>query len=195
MGKIEDTIPGTTKKGKQYLRIKLTDISGSTIDVTLWEEVLPRFDRQAMLSAEEPVVAAFTSLKVTIFKGHTSEKLQLSSTPATHIYFNPTVDSAIETRNRFKDGTQLLLTATPGHESHERHLRTEDRNKRTISELLEHQKENQGQTFNCKASITTYIKGRPWYYTMCPQCPRKIIQTKRGWSCGSHQNLPEPKFM
>ncbi|MFS7977099.1 putative nucleic acid-binding, replication factor A [Helianthus anomalus] len=52
-----------------------------------------------------------------------------------------------------------------------------------------------GQSFNCKASITAYIKGRPWYYTMCPQCPRKIIQTERSWSCRSHQNLPEPKFM
>ncbi|XP_035833702.1 uncharacterized protein LOC110879412 isoform X2 [Helianthus annuus] len=195
MGKIEDTVPGITKKGKNYLRVKLTDISGPNIDVTLWEEVLPRFDKQAMLSAEEPIVVAFTSLKVTIFKGHTSDKLQLSSTPATHIYFNPDVESAIEARNRFKEKTLHLLAATPGYESQERHLRAEDRNKRTISELLEHQKENQGQTFSCQASVTSYIKGRPWYYTMCPQCPRKIYQTKRGWSCGSHQNLPEPKFM
>ncbi|MFS8027893.1 putative nucleic acid-binding protein [Helianthus anomalus] len=100
MGKIQETIPGTTKKGKQYLRVKLTDVSGSTIDATLWEDVLPRFDKQVMLSTEEPVVAAFTSLKVSIFKGHTSEKPQLSSNPATHIYFNPVVENVIETRNK-----------------------------------------------------------------------------------------------
>ncbi|MFS7945293.1 hypothetical protein Hanom_Chr06g00522511 [Helianthus anomalus] len=45
MGKIEDTIPCITIKWKNYLRVKLTDISGPNIDVTLWEEVLPRFDK------------------------------------------------------------------------------------------------------------------------------------------------------
>ncbi|MFS7945292.1 putative nucleic acid-binding protein [Helianthus anomalus] len=141
-----------------------------------------------MLSTEEPIVVAFTSLKVTIFKGHTSDKLTTVVNSSNPRLLQPQC-------REFKEGTLHLLAATPGYESQERHLRAEDRNKRPISELLEHQKENQRQTFSCQASVTSYIKGRPWYYTMCPQCPRKIYQTKRSWSCGSHQNLPEPKFM
>ncbi|KAI7724801.1 hypothetical protein M8C21_031226, partial [Ambrosia artemisiifolia] len=105
VGRLEDTTPSNTKKMRPYLRVTLTDISGPTIDVALWEDVLPRFDRQAMLDAEEPIIVAFTSLKVSIFKGYVVEKLQLSSTPATHLYFNPSAESATVIRNRFKAGS------------------------------------------------------------------------------------------
>ncbi|KAI7726198.1 hypothetical protein M8C21_011149 [Ambrosia artemisiifolia] len=194
VGRLEDTTPSNTKKMRPYLRVTLTDISGPTIDVALWEDVLPRFDRQAMLDAEEPIIVAFTSLKVSIFKGYVVEKLQLSSTPATHIYFNPSAESAAVIRNRFKAGDQHLLPPAPGSQT--QHLRVEDRNRRTISDLLQHHGEgNQGQVFTCVASIKSYIRGRPWYYTACPHCPRQIYQTKKGWKCGTHEILPEPKFM
>ncbi|KAI7725916.1 hypothetical protein M8C21_015042 [Ambrosia artemisiifolia] len=194
VGRLEDTTPSNTKKMRPYLRVTLTDISGPTIDVALWEDVLPRFDKQAMLDAEEPIIVAFTSLKVSIFKGYVVEKLQLSSTAATHVYFNPCVESATVIRNRFRDGDQHLLPPTPGSQT--QHLRVEDRNRRTISELLHHQSEgNQGQVFTCVASIKSYIKGRPWYYTGCPHCPRQTYNTKQGWRCGTHEILPDPKFM
>ncbi|KAI7734198.1 hypothetical protein M8C21_003399 [Ambrosia artemisiifolia] len=94
----------------------------------------------------------------------------------------------------FRDGDQHLLPPPPGSQT--QHLRVEDRNRRTISELLHHLSEgNQGQVFTCVASIKSYIKGRPWYYTGCPHCPRQTYNTKQGWRCGTHEILPDPKFM
>ncbi|MFS8022674.1 putative nucleic acid-binding, replication factor A [Helianthus anomalus] len=49
--------------------------------------------------------------------------------------------------------------------------------------------------FTCEATIVSFIKGKPWYYTTCTECRRKMYKTNEGWLCGSHENLPEPKFM
>ncbi|XP_035830934.1 uncharacterized protein LOC118480275 [Helianthus annuus] len=97
LAKLEYTTPGTTKKGREYLRLRLTDISGEHINATLWEEVLPKFDKQAMLAAEQPIIVALTSVCVSTF----NDRVQLASTIPTHIYFNPDIEAATAIRNRF----------------------------------------------------------------------------------------------
>ncbi|KAI7748056.1 hypothetical protein M8C21_014847 [Ambrosia artemisiifolia] len=188
MAKLEGSTPRTTRDGRQYLRLHLRDISGNKIDATLWEEVLPYCDRHAMLNAEEPIIIALTSLRV----GTYFDNLQLNSTMATYTYFNPQTDVAIALRSRFQEHPQPFVQ--PGAPQVV-HATVEERSRKTISKLLQQNiKQNRGKTFICKASIISYSEGKPWYHISCPKCLRKMFKTPTGWSCGTHENLKEPKF-
>ncbi|XP_076944393.1 uncharacterized protein LOC143615018 [Bidens hawaiensis] len=84
-GRLDTATPDKTSNGKSVIRLNMTDISGKAIEVTIWEEIMPQFSSETMQKTDPPIIIVLTSTKVAKFL----EKIQLSSTAATHIYFDP----------------------------------------------------------------------------------------------------------
>ena len=61
--------------------------SGNSIELTLWDDLAERFQKDEIDRLEKPIIIAVTSCRVSKYYN----KLQLSSTPATYYYINPRI--------------------------------------------------------------------------------------------------------
>ncbi|KAD4888565.1 hypothetical protein E3N88_20638 [Mikania micrantha] len=177
--------------GEPYLRLTLTNSSGQSIEVTIWKEIISkydRFDKEAIDNAKHPAIVAATSLRVGQFQGQT----QLSSTAATYVYLNPSINetsSLIDWAINFQVTNQQTQTTMlqPSHTLE---------NKMTIADILEGDaKDFKGKTLMCSASIIDIVTTKDWYYNACPECLHTIYRSGKGWACPTHGKYEKSKQM
>ncbi|KAI3774043.1 hypothetical protein L1987_48586 [Smallanthus sonchifolius] len=97
---------------------------------------------------------------------------------------------------RFNDQMQLNIVGSTTTSNLQQLANEKYGSKKTISELLTLQnQQNIRMIFTCEASIIGFKKVRSWYYRGCTQCPRKVHKNNQLWSCGTHDNITEPRFM
>ncbi|CAH1432262.1 unnamed protein product [Lactuca virosa] len=91
IGRVENVYEVVRTQGNAILKLKLENLSGTMIETTFWDEAANSFDKEVIEALPSPVIVAITSMKVTQYLGN----LQLTATPASYIYINPTIPEAV----------------------------------------------------------------------------------------------------
>ncbi|WJX58238.1 hypothetical protein P8452_43712 [Trifolium repens] len=158
----ERKVPG----GKvNMLSIRLKDISGNIINVTLW------------------VITSTTSKR---YQGD----LSLNSSSSTKIYVNIDIPEAAELIQSFKS-TNVLHSSANAILTNSAIL---DKT-RTISEILSSavSGSNTAAVFNCVATVDEILDKNGWYYVSCPKCKKSASAAETHFKCEfCHESVDYP---
>ncbi|KAK9065168.1 hypothetical protein SSX86_016551 [Deinandra increscens subsp. villosa] len=99
IGLVDHIVDARTKDNDAYIRLFLKT-ERNTITATLWKEIIlsaDRFNRAELVSTTRPCTIALTVVKVTKHRGW----FQLTSTPGTYTYINPSCAESATLLRRF----------------------------------------------------------------------------------------------
>lgn len=88
LGKVKGAGDATTNRTRR-MKVELQNLNCQSVPLTLWNELATDFPMQTYMELQQPVVLAASSCYVKRYAA--TGALQLSSTPATHVYLNPNV--------------------------------------------------------------------------------------------------------
>ncbi|CAN6690845.1 unnamed protein product [Malus baccata var. baccata] len=145
--------------------LKLQNIRGEQVTITLWAESATSFQEDALQSLSPPVFIVLTSLKVKKYKG----KPVLGSTGSTVCIFNPDIPQLSKYKQEFeylKTSIEILQTSA---EKYGKDTIMADSEQKTIEQLLLLDLAlNKNTSFVCQATIVDYDLTRGWWYKSCP---------------------------
>ncbi|CAI9289154.1 unnamed protein product [Lactuca saligna] len=165
IGRVENVYEVVRTQGNAILKLKLENLSGTMIETTFWDEAANSFDKEAIEALSSPVIVAITSMKVTQYLGN----LQLTATPASYIYINPTIPEA----------------AAMAAEFVERH------NQNPVLKI-KYQKSKDGAQFTCKASLVSIDASKGWFYKACHECRKNLQKRGNTLACEDHDQVAKP---
>ncbi|XP_076882458.1 uncharacterized protein LOC143530933 isoform X2 [Bidens hawaiensis] len=178
IGRVVSNKLSDTKTNITLRKIRITDISGNPIVITLWPDKINLIDDTTVAGD----ILAITTTRVTEYDGFK----QLESTYLTTVTVNPTTPNTKLYIDRLKD----LPTAAP---------QDEDGIPITIHELLNTtsvDNMNERKTYSCMATIKEIFSYRNWYYEQCSMCRKPLHPEDNDTSkfaCRNHDNIT-PKF-
>ncbi|KAL6523546.1 hypothetical protein OROGR_017149 [Orobanche gracilis] len=193
IGVIVDVNPIEERKttgGKvDMLAIRLKDISGNTVNVTLWGQYATMFEdtlRMNLCNAPDPNVAVITSTTTKTYRGD----LFLNSSSSTKIYVNIDIPETAELIQVFRRADAL-------HSSENASLTysTVLDKTRTIYEILKLAMSRSDMTavFNCVATVNEILDKNGWYYVSCPYCKKNASAAETQFKCGNcEKNVDYP---
>ncbi|KAF6137333.1 hypothetical protein GIB67_036370, partial [Kingdonia uniflora] len=164
----------------------LENICGSTIKITIWDEMLDEILIDLSHLPSTPVILIVTSTIVDMFKG----VCYLKPTCATKMYYNLDIQEVVillKSEALLKDASvQLMGNATKGTENLSDLL---FKNKKELIDIFTIMEESQTQEkhYTCKATITKVFTNYGWYYLSCRKCLKKVIHSNNEYSCNSCQ--------
>ncbi|KAK2385286.1 replication protein A 70 kDa DNA-binding subunit B [Trifolium repens] len=182
----ERKVPG----GKvDMLSIRLKDISGNIINVTLWGRHATIFEdtlKGNLCDAPDPNVAVITSTTSKRYQGD----LSLNSSSSTKIYVNIDIPEAAELIQSFKSTNVLHPSANASLTNSAILDKT-----RTISEILSSavSGSNTAAVFNCVATVDEIFDKNGWYYVSCPKCKKSASAAETHFKCEfCHESVDYP---
>ncbi|TQD70903.1 hypothetical protein C1H46_043562 [Malus baccata] len=171
--------------------LKLQNIRGEQVTITLWAETTTSFQEDALQSLSPPVFIVLTSLKVKKYKG----KPVLGSTGSTVCIFNPDIPQLSKYKQEFeylKTSIEILQTSA---EKYGKGTIMADSEQKTIEQLLLLDPAlNKNTSFVCQATIVDYDLTRGWWYKSCPYCHKNVKNTYGTFRCFEHgplEKMPE----
>ncbi|PWA65216.1 nucleic acid-binding, OB-fold protein [Artemisia annua] len=81
-------IGNPTTNQSRIRKVEIQNLNRISIELTLWDDLADKFEKQEIKKLERPIIIAVTSCRVTKFL---KRDLQLSSTPAMYYYINPNI--------------------------------------------------------------------------------------------------------
>ncbi|KAK2434726.1 replication protein A 70 kDa DNA-binding subunit A [Trifolium repens] len=193
IGVIVDVNPIEERKvhgGKvDMLSIRLKDIRGNTINVTLWGRHATIFEdtlKGNLCDAPDPNVAVITSTTSKRYQGD----LSLNSSSSTKIYVNIDIPEAAELIQSFKS-TNVLHSSANASLTNSAIL---DKTK-TISEILSSavSGSNKAAVFNCVATVDEIFDKNGWYFVSCPKCKKSASTAETHFNCEfCHESVDYP---
>ncbi|CAI9297448.1 unnamed protein product [Lactuca saligna] len=152
IGRVENVYEVVRTQGNAILKLKLENLSGTMIETTFWDEAANSFDKEAIEALPSPVIVAITSMKVTQYLGN----LQLTATPASYIYINPTIPEAAAMAVEFVERHNQNPVLKIKYQKSKDVQVEKKRNRFPLVDLLS-QNPNRyaGAQFTCKASLVS----------------------------------------
>ncbi|WJX44854.1 hypothetical protein P8452_31785 [Trifolium repens] len=192
IGVIVDVNPIEERKvhgGKvDMLSIRLKDIRGNTINVTLWGRHATIFEdtlKGNLCDAPDPNVAVITSTTSKRYQGD----LSLNSSSSTKIYVKIDIPEAAELIQSFN--TNVLHSSANASLTNSAIL---DKT-RTISEILSSavSGSNKAAVFNCVATVDEIFDKNGWYFVSCPKCKKSASTAETHFNCEfCHESVDYP---
>ncbi|PRQ34233.1 putative replication protein A, OB [Rosa chinensis] len=173
------------EKMESKCEITLENLRREDVKITLWGDNARQFDVQAVQNRSPPILAVFTSLRITEFQ----QRITLSGTNHTCMIVDPQIPQRQEYRNEFsKPGDKVKILAIPFKQATQEELK--DRPKKTVSELnMLNPRLYNNKPVCCRAKIARFSTHNSWWYNGCPFC-RKQLQQKQNsneMSCIKHK--------
>ncbi|CAN6562361.1 unnamed protein product [Malus baccata var. baccata] len=190
--------------------LKLQNIRGEQVTITLWVETATSFQEDALQSLSPPVFIVLTSLKVKKYKGYNLPKSicdrftfvfiivififigkpVLGSTGSTVCIFNPDIPQLLKYKQEFeylKTSIEILQTSA---EKYGKGTVMAYSEQKTIEQLLLLDPAlNKNTSFVCQAIIVNYDLTRGWWYKSCPYCHKNVKNTYGTFRCFEHGPL------
>ncbi|PWA76220.1 nucleic acid-binding, OB-fold protein [Artemisia annua] len=88
-----------TTNQSRLRKVEIQNLNRISIELTLWDHLADKFEKQEIEKLERPIIIAVTSCRVTKFL---KRDLQLTSTPATHYYINPDIPDLQQYKAAYK---------------------------------------------------------------------------------------------
>ncbi|CAH1453121.1 unnamed protein product [Lactuca virosa] len=189
IGRVENVYEVVRTQGNAILKLKLENLSGTMIETTFWDEAANSFDKEAIEALPSPVIVAITSMKVTQYLGN----LQLTATPASYIYINPTIPEAAAMAAEFVERhNQNPILKIQYQKSKDVEVEKK-RNRFPLVDLLS-QNPNRyaGAQFTCKASLVSLDASKGWFYKACHECRKKLQKRGNTLPCEDHDQVAKP---
>ncbi|PWA51603.1 replication protein A 70 kDa DNA-binding subunit [Artemisia annua] len=185
-----DTIGDPNRDQMVIRKVEIQNLNRNSIELTLWDDLADKFEKDQIDALEKPVIIAVSSCKVSRYRN----QLQLSSTPATY-YINPRIPHLQDYRAEYKElfnlNPPLEIVRQPYEDKEQEKLR----NRFALSVLL-HQipKTYEGVWFTCEGTVTSINASRDWYYPSCTTCSLKAEYNDGIFECKVHGPLEYPSY-
>ncbi|GJT05921.1 nucleic acid-binding, OB-fold protein [Tanacetum coccineum] len=102
--------PNTRQETRR--KIKIENLVGNIIELTLWDEMAKHFDQADIKNMEQKVIIAISSCRVSKYQDY-----QLFASLTTYYYLNPNIPEAAESRAvfkaRYEDSPPLIISKLP----------------------------------------------------------------------------------
>ncbi|KAK9077123.1 hypothetical protein SSX86_005459 [Deinandra increscens subsp. villosa] len=159
IGLVDHIVDARTKDNDAYIRLFLKT-ERNTITATLWKEIIllsaDRFNRAELDSTSRPCTIALTTVKVTKHRGW----FQLTSTPGTYTYINPSCAESATLLRGNQSASQSSMVCHPSS--------SQSIPKKNLSELLLLDRQQSArQLFRCDAKIVDFANELPWFKRNC----------------------------
>lgn len=181
LGNFKKQSSGNKKDGDPLLYVTLTDHMGQEVVATLWKECIEneeKLEQNLMANVAPGTPIAITNVRPTVYAG----RIRVSSTDATHVIFNPPLDTEGHCIGSMVDISKLsrVAAAYPCM---------------TIQELLSKTHSYlTGKTICVEARITDFRIEDSWFISTCDKCKVRIPVQGKTWFCVSHGPVQNPVF-
>ncbi|PWA48473.1 nucleic acid-binding, OB-fold protein [Artemisia annua] len=181
-----------TTNQSRLRKVEIQNLNRISIELTLWDHLADKFEKQEIEKLERPIIIAVTSCRVTKFL---KRDLQLTSTPATHYYINPDIPDLQQYKAAYKalyeEKEPLCVTRYMLNDNEQE----QQKNRIPFQQLFKHKAATyKGVRFTCQATISKLNTGRGWYYTSCCVCISKVTYEDGNYKCKIHGVIPAPNY-
>ncbi|PWA40071.1 nucleic acid-binding, OB-fold protein [Artemisia annua] len=186
-----DTIGNPNKDQIVNRKIEIQNLNRVSIELTLWDELAQKFEKDEIDKLERPIIIAISSCRVQRYRN----RLQLSSTPASYYYINPKIPQLEQYRAQYRELFNINPPLEIVRQPYEDIEKERMRNRFSLDTLLNQTpKTYEGVRFTCEGSISTINTSRDWYYTACTKCSLKVSNDDGVFQCGVHRALANPSY-
>ncbi|PRQ59526.1 putative nucleic acid-binding protein [Rosa chinensis] len=160
------------EKLESICEITMENLRREDLNITLWGDTAREFNVEAVRSLTVPVLAVFTSLRVTLFK----ERITPSSTNHTCFIIDPEVAQRDLYRNEFsRPGDKVKIIANSFKQLTQAELK--DQQRKTVADLNALDPDLYAkETVYSIASICRFPTHSGWWYKGCPSCHKQLKQ-------------------
>ncbi|PWA35398.1 hypothetical protein CTI12_AA609870 [Artemisia annua] len=185
----KDRVGNPNRNQSVFRKVEIQNLNRNSIELTLWGSLAETFNKEGIDALEKPVIIAVTSCRVSRYQNN----LQLSSTPATYYYINPTIPELEqykqEYRTMFNINPPLQVIRQPFHDKE----KEKTRNRFPLASLMvQVPLSYKGVRFTCDATITGLNTDREWYYMSCNECLNKLETDEDTYQCKAHGHVASP---
>ncbi|XP_074293161.1 uncharacterized protein LOC141620104 [Silene latifolia] len=166
-GKLEEIWGRKGKVLRRVIDIELN--SGDVLNITLWSNVAKIFSDHLNFDTTKTNVVILTSLTTKTFNGN----ITMGSTDQTRIYGDinlPQIKEYIEGIDTANSNFELDTYGASEDIENPLTLTIKE-----LTELIYASNVADGTKVICKSTITRINTTRPWYFTSCPSCRKKLI--------------------
>ncbi|PWA53276.1 helitron helicase-like domain-containing protein [Artemisia annua] len=186
-----ETIGNPNKDQMVNRKIEIQNLNRVSIELTLWDELAEKFEKNEIDKLERPVIIAISSCRVQRYYN----RLQLSSTPASYYYINPRIPQLDEYRSQYKQLFNINPPLEIVRQPYEDIEKERIRNRFPLHTLLNQApKTYEGVRFTCEGTISGINTSRDLYYTSCTKCSLKVSNDDGIFQCGVHGALANPSY-
>lgn len=184
---VNPSVPILRKNGMETQRriINLKDMSGRSIELTLWGELCNREGQklQELYDGGAFPILAVKAAKVNEFSGKS-----VGSISSTQLFINPDIPEAHRLTDWFDQGGKDIAAQSVSRDIMPVGSKTDSR--KTVSQIKDEGlgRSDRPDWVTVKATLT-YIKADSFCYTACPlmigdrQCNKKVTRSGNGWVC------------
>ncbi|PWA46451.1 replication protein A 70 kDa DNA-binding subunit [Artemisia annua] len=185
----KDKVGNPNRNQPIFRKVEIQNLNRNSIELTLWGTLAETFNKEGIDALEKPVIIAVTSCRVSRYQNN----LQLSSTPATYYYINPTIPELEqykeEYRTMFNINPPLQVIRQPFHDKE----KEKTRNRFPLASLMvQVPLTYQGVRFTCDGTITGLKTDRKWYDMSCNECLNKLEIDEDTYQCKAHGHVASP---
>ncbi|PWA39723.1 nucleic acid-binding, OB-fold protein [Artemisia annua] len=172
-----------------HRKVEIQNLNRNSIELTLWGSLAETFNKEGIDALEKPVIIVVTSCRVSRYQ----RNLQLSSTPATYYYINPTIPELEQYKQEYRAVFNLNPPLQVIRHPFQDKEKEKTRNRIPLAMLMgQNPLTYQGVRFTCDGTITGLNTDHEWYYKSCNECTNKAEFNEDIYECKVHETVAAP---